>query len=253
MLNIRLGIIAADNSFPLKKGVVHPSLVAAAAMHEAQTATQRQRLKPRIHMPMEPLQRQSVSSHAASPVASHSSAAHQQQSAGDVAAAAGFAAAAAALQVLQSATKEVQAELQVPSLHRQPRNNIRHTSCILLAIMPLAWCATIPCPPLPPLSNACSGIVRQCLRCADGLHAFVAFASCKHAAFMLCAQILPVSAGQLKAHASVSHLLQAWSSNQICACLYMSCHGQTCLYTPGLKQPHNRTAAYHNAPAIVLS
>ena len=64
-------------------------------------------------MPTEPLQLQSGSSRAAAPEASRISAAHQQQSAGDVAAAAGFAAAAAALQVLQSATQEVQAELQV--------------------------------------------------------------------------------------------------------------------------------------------
>lgn len=99
--------------FLLKQACPILSNVAAATTHDAQAATPKQRLKPRIHMPTEPLQLQSGSSHATVPVASHSSAAHQQQSAGDVAAAAGFAAAAAALQVLQSATQEVQAELQV--------------------------------------------------------------------------------------------------------------------------------------------
>lgn len=84
----------------------HPRIDDAVAAHDAQATAPKQRPKP--------IELQSVSSHAAAASAkSRSSAGHRQQSAADVAAAAGIAAAAAALQVIQSASEEVQAELQV--------------------------------------------------------------------------------------------------------------------------------------------
>ena len=111
-----LGRNAADSNFSFKHARTTLSFPAAAA-RDAQTTAPEQRLKPRPHVPTEPLQLQSVSSHAATSAKSRSSAGHQQQSAADVAAAAGIVAATAALQVVQSATEEVQAELQVRRLH----------------------------------------------------------------------------------------------------------------------------------------
>ena len=122
----------------------HPLIDDAVAAHDAQATAIKQRPKLRTSAPME---LQSVSSHAAAASAkSHDSAGHQQQSAADIAAAAGIVAAAAALQVIQSATEEVQAELQVfPSINscllalQYCQAALHHFYCLLPCMACCGW------------------------------------------------------------------------------------------------------------------
>ena len=111
----------------------HPFTVDAAATHDAKAAALIQRPNPST---LAPMRLQSVSSHAATASAkSHSSAGHHQQSASDIAAAAGIVAAAAALQVIQSATEEVQAELEVPIVHQQ----LYISLCRITRLLPVSF------------------------------------------------------------------------------------------------------------------
>ena len=97
-------------------------LASAAKDHEAPAHQPAQSLKlPTQGSDEKPqAQYQSASSHPAPSVKSLSVGMQQQQTAAEVAAAAGMVAAAAALQVIQSAGEEVQAQLQVLLGHLSP-------------------------------------------------------------------------------------------------------------------------------------
>ena len=90
-------------------------LISVATNSSAQATPVRQKLKSIAQASDEalPTRNQSASSHATASEGSHNTNTQQDQTAAEVAAAAGMVAAAAALQVIQSAGPEVEAQLQV--------------------------------------------------------------------------------------------------------------------------------------------